>query len=195
MTELYRRLRYLLNRRRSEQELADEMAFHRAMASRDGGRPFGNTLRLREEARDAWGWTWIDRLSQDLRYAVRMLRRSPGFTAVAILMLAVGIGVNVAVFGFLNAVVFSPLPVRDPETLLRFERRSPLGFASELPYPEVAFMRDDGQEPLCRARIHRRKRPDRRRRNTAAGTLRHHEFLHGAGRRPQTRTSPGSGSR
>ncbi|MEO6237784.1 MAG: hypothetical protein ABIQ52_12355 [Vicinamibacterales bacterium] len=65
MTELYRRLRYLLNRRRSEQELADEMAFHRDMASRDGGRPFGNTLRLREEARDAWGWTWIDRLSQD----------------------------------------------------------------------------------------------------------------------------------
>lgn len=145
MTELYRRLRYLLNRRRSERELADEMAFHREMASRDGGRPFGNTLRLREEARDAWGWTWLDRLAQDLRYAVRMLRRSPGFTAVAILMLAVGIGVNVAVFGFLNAVVFSPLPVRDPGSLLRFERRSPLGFASELPYPEAAFMRQYGK--------------------------------------------------
>src|SRR5215207_2380264 len=121
MTTLYRRLRYFLNRRRSERELADEMAFHREMMSRDGGRPFGNTLRLREEARDAWGWTWIDRLAQDLRYAVRMLWRSPGFTAVAILMLAIGIGLNVAVFGFLNAVVFSPLPVRDPATLLRFE--------------------------------------------------------------------------
>jgi predicted permease len=142
MTDLYRRLRYLLTRRRSERELADEMAFHREMLSRDGGRPFGNTLRLREEARDAWGWTWVDRLAQDLRYAVRMLWRSPGFTAVAILMLGIGIGLNIAVFGFLNAVVFSPLPVRDPATLLRFERRSPQGFASELPYPEMAFVRE-----------------------------------------------------
>ena len=71
-----------------------------------------------------------------------MLWRSPGFTLVAILMLAIGIGLNVAVFGFLNAVVFSPLPVRDPATLLRFERRSPQGFASELPYPEMAFVRE-----------------------------------------------------
>jgi predicted permease len=141
MTELYRRLCYLLNRRRIERELIDEMAFHREMAARGGGRPFGNMLRLREEAREAWGWTWIDRLAQDLRYAFRMLRRSPGFTAVAILMLAIGIGVNVAVFGFLNAVMFSPLPVRDPGTLLRFERRAPQGFASELPYPEVVFLR------------------------------------------------------
>jgi predicted permease len=142
MTQLYRRLRYLLNRHRIERELVDEMAFHREMAARDGGRSFGNMLRLREEAREAWGWTWIDRLAQDLRYAFRMLRRSPGFTAIAMLMLAIGIGINVAVFGFLNAVVFSPLPVRDPGTLLRFERRAPQGFASELPYPEVAFLRE-----------------------------------------------------
>ena len=75
---LLRRLRYLLNRERLDRELASEMELHREMAARDGGTPFGNTLRLREEARDAWGWTWIDRLGQDLRYAARMLRHSPG---------------------------------------------------------------------------------------------------------------------
>ena len=58
------------------------------------------------------------------------------------LMLAIGIGVNVAAFGFLNAAFLNPLPVRDPDTLLRFERRAPDRFASDLPYPEVAFFRD-----------------------------------------------------
>ena len=64
MNEFFRRLRYLLNRRRFDQELAGDMEFHREMAAREGGMHFGNTLRLREEARDAWGWTWIDRFGQ-----------------------------------------------------------------------------------------------------------------------------------
>jgi hypothetical protein len=109
------------------------------MAARDGGGQFGNELRLREEARDAWGWTWIDRFSQDLRFAVRMLRKSPGFTVAAVLMLALGIGVNIAAFGFFNLMVLRPLPVRDPATLLRFQRHAPHSYASALPYPEMAF--------------------------------------------------------
>ena len=76
MPEFLRRLKYLFNRRRLDQELADEMEAHREIAAQQGN-PFGNTLRLREEARDAWGWTWIDRLAQDLSYAARMLRKSP----------------------------------------------------------------------------------------------------------------------
>jgi predicted permease len=111
------------------------------MAER-AGKPLGNTLQLREEARDAWGWTWLDRFSQDLRYAARMLRKSPGFTSVAVLMLAIGIGVNVAVFGFFDLMVLRPLNVRDPATLLRFHRRAPQNYAFAMPYPEMAFFRE-----------------------------------------------------
>ena len=71
-----------------------------------------------------------------------MLRRSPGFTVAAVLMLAVGIGVNVAAFGFFDLMVLRPLPVRDPATLLRFQRASPKSYASVLPYPELAFFRE-----------------------------------------------------
>ena len=140
MNELVRRIHYLLNHRRFDRELANDMEFHREMAAREDGRFFGNTLRLREEARDSWGWTWIDRLSQDIRYAARMLWKSPGFTLTAVLMLALGIGVNVAVFGFFDLMVLRPLPVRDPGSLLRFKRQAPRNFADNFPYPEAAFI-------------------------------------------------------
>ena len=142
MGELLRRLRYLLNRGRFDEELAGDMEFHREMAAREGRRTVGNTLRLREEAREAWGWTWIDRLFQDLRYAMRVLRNSPGFTLAVVLMLAIGIGVNVAAFGFFNLLALRPLPVREPETLLRFQRHSPGNFVSDVPYPAMAFYRE-----------------------------------------------------
>ena len=139
MSEWVRRLRYLMQRRRYDQELANDLDFHREMTARCGGMPLGNTLVLREEARDAWGWTWMERLSQDLRYAVRQLRRSPGFALAAIVILALGIGVNVAAFGFFNLMVLRPLPVHNPNTLLRFKRRSPKSYAYQMPYPEMAF--------------------------------------------------------
>ena len=155
MRELFRRLGYLLNRSRLERELESEMAFHREMATRHGGERFGNTLRLREEARDAWGWTWLDRLGQDLRYAARTLRRSPGFTIAAVATLAIGIGVNITAFGFFNLVVLKPLPVRDPDTLLRFERRAADRFATDLPYPEAAFIREHSRTLLAVLAMHR----------------------------------------
>ncbi len=142
MRELFRRLQYLLHRERHDQELANDLEFHREMAAREGRANLGNELHLREEARDAWGWTWIDRGWQDLRFAARVLRKSPGFTLAAVLMLAVGIGVNVAAFGFFDLMVLRPLPVRDPATLLRFERASNNSYASVVPYPELAFFRE-----------------------------------------------------
>jgi predicted permease len=144
MCELFRRFLYLLNRRRLDRELADEMEIHREMSLANGGDEdnFGNTLRLREEARDAWGWTWIDRTLQDVRYSFRTMRRTPGFTAAAVLMLAIGIGVNVAAFGFFNVVMFRPLPLRDPETLVRLHRLAPREYSSDVPYPAMEFYRE-----------------------------------------------------
>ncbi|MGH9822778.1 MAG: ABC transporter permease, partial [Blastocatellia bacterium] len=139
MPEFIRRLRYLLNRSRFDRELAGDMEFHREMAARETGNGFGDPLRIREEAREAWGWTWIDRFGQDLRYGARMLLKSPGFTAAAVLMLALGIGVNVAVFGFFDLMVLRPLPIRDPGTLRQFLRADQKGYADDLPYPEAAF--------------------------------------------------------
>ncbi|WP_031495083.1 ABC transporter permease [Bryobacter aggregatus] len=136
MRELFRRLEYLFHRRQREEDLAAEMEYHRELAGRAN---FGNTLLLREESRDAWGWTIIDRTLQDLRYAARVLRRSPGFTLAAILMLAIGIGVNVATFGFFNLLALKPLPIDHPENLLRFKRRGIENYAYSLPYPEAAF--------------------------------------------------------
>ncbi len=142
MGELFRRIRYLLFRRRFESELAGDIEFHREMAARAGRRNFGNELRMREQAREAWGWTWLDRLAQDLRYGSRMLARSPGFTVVAVLVLAIGIGVNVSAFGIFNLVALKPLPVRDPDAIVRLERRSPDSYTSEMAYPSFLFYRD-----------------------------------------------------
>jgi predicted permease len=142
MGELFRRLRYLLLHRRFDRELENEMEFHREMAARQGRQNFGNTLRLREQSREAWGWTWIDRLLQDLRYAARIRWRSPGFTLTAVGVLALGIGVCVAGFSLLNVLLFRLLPVRDPSSLIRLQRRSPEINTPDTPYQSFLFYRD-----------------------------------------------------
>src|SRR6202166_1204975 len=131
MGELLRRIRYLIQRRRFDAELASNMEFHREIAARAGRNNFGNTLRMQEQAREAWGWTWLDRFVQDLRYGFRILVRSPGFTLLAVLVLAIGMGVNVAPFSFFDMMALKPLPVRDPDSLVRLERRSPEAYSSE----------------------------------------------------------------
>ena len=142
MNEFFRRIGYLFSHNRRHRELEAEMAFHREMAARQGKRNFGNEVLLREKSREAWGWTWIDRLFQDLRYATRMLIRSPGFTITAILILAIGIGVNVGAFSILNLTVLQSLPVRDPGSLIQLQRRSPENITPQMPYPTAIFYRD-----------------------------------------------------
>jgi hypothetical protein len=142
VSEFFRRLRYLVHRRRFEAELANDMEFHREMAARAGRRNFGNELRMREHSREAWGWTWLDRLGQDLRYAARILKRAPGFTVMAVLVLAIGIGVNVSAFSLFNMVALKPLPIRDPNAIVRLERRSPTAYTSEMAYPSFLFYQE-----------------------------------------------------
>jgi predicted permease len=138
--ELGRRLWYFLNRSRFERELRDEMAEHRAMAGERGAR-FGNELRLREEAADEWGWAWFDRLEQDVRFGARLLRRAPAFAITAIVVLALGIGVNLAAFQVFEAVALSWLPVRSPQTLVRMTDRHAQGRSTSFSYPAFAFYR------------------------------------------------------
>jgi hypothetical protein len=140
MGELWRRLWYFLNRSRFERELHEEMEAHRAMKGATGPR-FGNSLRLREEAADEWGWAWFDRLAQDLRFAVRLLRRAPAFTLTAIGVLALGVGLNLAAFQVIDRVALSWLPIRSPETLVKLHRRSPRGTSTSFSYPAFDFYR------------------------------------------------------
>jgi predicted permease len=139
MGEIFRRIRYLINRRRFDAELESDMEFHREMAARAGRSNFGNALRMREQAHEAWGWTWLDRLVQDLRYGLRILARTPGFTVMAVLVLAIGIGVNVAAFTVFDMVALEPLPVRDPSSLVRLERYSPNANTDGMPYTSLLF--------------------------------------------------------
>src|SRR6266567_3781077 len=142
MGEFLRRLRYLVNRRRFNAELDNDMEFHREMAARAGRRNFGNALRLREQSREAWGWTWLERFAQDLHYGARILARSPGFTVMAVLVLAIGISVNISAFSLFNMMALKPMPVRDPESLVRLERHAPTAYTSEMAYPSFLFYRD-----------------------------------------------------
>lgn len=142
MRELLRRIYHLIHRRRFDAELAEEMAAHREMAERHGGARLGNELRWREDARDVWGFLWVDRLEQDLRFAIRTMGRSPGFTAAAVLVLTIGIGATVAAFSAFNMVALRDFPVRDPGSIVRFGRHAPNRSAAHLPYPAVAFYRD-----------------------------------------------------
>jgi predicted permease len=120
MRKLFRRIAYLSNRRRADRELESEMAAHRAMLDADQQSSFGNMLRLREESRDAWGWVWLDQFRQDLAYGARQLRRFPGFTLTAVAVLALGMGVNLALARILDAAVFHWLTIRDAESVLEF---------------------------------------------------------------------------
>src|SRR5258708_7430609 len=110
----------LLRRRSLDRDLEEELRFHLDMKERETGsraqatQALGSALLVREQAREAWGWRWVDDVLWALRYALRQFWRNPGFTSVAILSLAIGIGANCGIFSFADALLLRPLPVARP---------------------------------------------------------------------------------
>jgi predicted permease len=146
--ELEDEIRLHLSLEAMQREHAGRGAVSAGDASHAARRRFGNVTNTKEEARMTAGLTWLDTTTQDLRFALRAFRRTPGFTAVAVLTLAIGIGANTAIFSAVNAMLLRPLPFREPERLMALNLARP-AMGSEpardaLPwsYPKFATMRE-----------------------------------------------------
>src|SRR2546423_1425949 len=157
-SEWVNRLKYAARRVRFEDELDDEIRFHletRAAeleqsglshddARRQARREFGSETRMREESRSAWKFQWLEDLVADLRYAFRSFRRSPGFTITSVLSLALGIGANTAIFSALDTVLWRPLPVAEPASLVKLSVARKAGGSDAVPAELVRMLAEAG---------------------------------------------------
>src|SRR5258708_8850335 len=149
-------LRAIIGRTRMEREMDAELRFHieafaedlarsgvpRAEVLRRARIEFGGIERAKEECRDAGGVNFINSLIQDLRFGLRMLRKNPGFTAVAVITLGLGIAVNTAVFTAFDSLVLRPRPVQDPDSLVAVFRTAPGDVRGRFSYPDYVYFRD-----------------------------------------------------
>ncbi|TAN22667.1 MAG: FtsX-like permease family protein [Acidobacteria bacterium] len=127
--ECARRVWMLVGQRRWRRELSEEMRLHRELRG-GGARRFGNELRLLERSQAQWGWTWLETWAQDIRHGLRLLRRTPLITALALVSLGLGIGATTALFTLTDAVLLRPLPVSHPERLVWLQTR--FGFSPRM---------------------------------------------------------------
>jgi putative ABC transport system permease protein len=135
---VWQKLEYLWppRRRAVEREMQEEIA---ALEEIAGRRELGNLTLAAENARSEWGWDWLEGILADLRYAVRVLWKSPAFTTVAVVSLALGIGANTAVFSVVHSVLLRPLPYPEPNHLVRVGQH---GTANDVSIPEFEFWKE-----------------------------------------------------
>ena len=144
---------------RLEKELDAELRFHfeaqvadkiqagqtEAEARRATRLEFGGLEQVKEDCRESRGTLWLVSIVQDLRFGVRILAKSPGFSVTAIVVLALGIGVSTLAFSLYNIAALQSLPVRNPATLVRIQRRSPGNINPGVPYASIAYYRDNAK--------------------------------------------------
>ena len=142
----WRRLGYLLpwRRRAAERDMHDEL---RTIAGMADPRELGNLTLAAEDARAEWGWIRLEQTVQDVKYALRTLRKNPVFSATAIVSLAIGIGANTALFTLVNTVAWKALPVADPEHLIQVNQLFPgaPSFTNGFTYQQYQSLRDHAQ--------------------------------------------------
>ena len=124
----------------ADERVADGVS--REEAARASRRDFGNLLSTKEAARSVWLSGWLETGVQDVRYALRMMRKNPGFTLVAVISLALGIGVNSAIFSLADAVLFRPLSVAHPGDVVTLKSKAPSDLPGALSYRDYVDIRD-----------------------------------------------------